>query len=266
MGVRRLNEQIVNFHLNDEYFSKNPSLDVQDTCWKVDKIIPLVDALFSDFCKKEVNLLDIGGGTGLICNRIATYIRNNYDKKVNKFLLDLSPGILEVQKKNNPDFKQALNEDIRKTTFNDKQIDLALIIDVLEHIPDPEVALKEIKRISKHVVLKVPLEDNLYTNIRNVLTRGRQRKDMYVRFGHVNFYNFKKLRSHIEKYCGRIVKFNFANTFSYFNNSDFYRAKMSKHDRFVNVMGEFTFRFSQYTSALIFSDFVMILAGCYEFP
>jgi len=69
--------------------------------------------------------------------------------------------MLDVQRKNNPDIKQTLNEDIRHTSLRDKHIDLMLMIDVLEHVPNPEEALEEARRVSHFLILKVPLEDNL---------------------------------------------------------------------------------------------------------
>jgi hypothetical protein len=48
--------------------------------------------------------------------------------------------MLDVQRKNNPDIKQTLNEDVRHTSLRDKHIDLMLMIDVLEHVPNPEEA------------------------------------------------------------------------------------------------------------------------------
>ena len=69
--------------------------------------------------------------------------------------------MLDVQRKNNPDIKQTLNEDIRHTSLRDKHIDLMLMIDVLEHVPNPEEALEEARRGSHFLILKVPLEDNL---------------------------------------------------------------------------------------------------------
>ena len=120
-------------------------LHEKDSNWKVSKIIPLVDKFISYINKDIINLLDVGGGAGLILNMISIYIEKNYSIKVNKYLLDLSPGMLDVQKKKNLDFKKAFNEDIRKTSLSNKEIDLILMIDVLEHVPQPMEALEEVE-------------------------------------------------------------------------------------------------------------------------
>ena len=191
--MKKINEYVKNLYLTDEYINKNPSFHVEDSPWKVEKIIPLVDRFISNFNKNEINLLDVGGGAGLILNTVSTYIEEIYGIKVNKFAVDLSPGMLGAQKKRNPDLRKALNEDIRKTSLGDKEIALTLMIDLLEHVPDPSEALEEVKRISKFVILKVPLEDNLILRAWNFINRGKPRQRVVETFGHINVYNFGKV-------------------------------------------------------------------------
>ena len=126
----------------------------EDSVWKTSKIIQLIDEYFSIENKTEINLLDVGGGAGIIMNNISSYIVDKYNIKVNKYILDLSPGMLDIQKRNNPDFKIALNEDICKTSLKETQIDITLMIDTIEHIPEPTIALAELKRISKYVCIQ----------------------------------------------------------------------------------------------------------------
>lgn len=165
-------EHITNFYLTDEYLTKNPSLHEVDSPWKVTLITPLIDRFAGTNNKGEIKLLDVGGGAGLILNAISTYIKENYSIKVKKFLVDLSPGFLQIQKARNPDFAKALNEDICKTSLSSKEIDLTLAIDLIEHVNNPTEALEELKRISRFVIFKVPLEDNLSYTIWNFCKEG----------------------------------------------------------------------------------------------
>lgn len=49
--------------------------------------------------------------------------------------------------------------DIGRLPFPDSSFDLVLAIEVLEHVPDPEVALTELARVARrHLVLSVPRE------------------------------------------------------------------------------------------------------------
>lgn len=120
--------------------------------------------------------------------------------------------MLEIQKKMNPNLKRALNEDIRKTSLDNKEIDLTLMIDVLEHVPNPTEALQELRRISKFVIFKVPLEDNLTLRVSNFIRRGETRQPIET-IGHINVYKFGKLKNEIEKYIGQILYHYFTNVF-----------------------------------------------------
>lgn len=142
---------MADLYRTNEYIRNNPSLHEEDSPWKIDKTIPLVDRFIGCIHKDNVNLLDVGGGAGLILDGISSYIEKKHQMNVSKYALDLSPGMLEIQKQRNPQLKRVLNEDIRSTTLRDKEIDLALLIDLLEHVPNPVKALEEIKEL--HVML-----------------------------------------------------------------------------------------------------------------
>jgi len=250
-----------NLYTTDEYVKHNPSLHVEDSPWKISKITPLVDVIFSHIDKKEINLLDIGGGGGVILKEVSEHI-NGKGVKVNKFALDLSPGMLSIQRKPNPDLKRALNEDIRKTSLGDKQIDIALMIDVLEHIPDPEEALEEIKRISRYAVFKVPLEDNLFLRTWNCVKRGRQKDRSAKDLGHINYYNSNSLRHQIEAHAGRILEFSFSNVFDYLKKSERHKARMKCRGKALNWFSGCVFRISPRLCSRLFTDFAMVLVEC----
>jgi SAM-dependent methyltransferase len=251
-------------YLKDEYLIKNPSLHEEDSPWKVSKIAPLVDTFINHINKKdEINLLDVGGGAGLILGAISTYIEKNFGIKVNKYALDLSASMLGVQKQRNPDLKLALNEDICKTSLGDKQMDLVLLIDVLEHVTDPAEALQEIKRISRFSILKVPLEDNLTGRTWNFIKRGAPRRDGIEKFGHINSYSFSRLRYQIEKHAGHVLDFYFTNVFQYFRNKERYKEKSGFLTRLNDFLASRLFLLSPGLSSSVFGDHVMVLVRCY---
>lgn len=253
---------IKNFYKKDEYITKNPSLHEEDSSWKIKKIIPLVDKFCCETKQDEINLLDVGGGAGLIINSISNYIQKNYGIKVNKFLLDLSPGMLENQKKVNPDYKLALQEDIQNTSLNNMQIDLTLMIDVLEHVSDPISTLKELKRISKFVIFKVPLEDNLFENTCNFFTFGRIRRNKIELAGHINVYNFDKLKSQIEN-NGQILDYCFTNASEWFSKDHHQRRNRRTLFKLKDLIAANVFRLSPKYCSYIFFDFVNILVKSY---
>ena len=248
---------IRNLYLTDEYILNHPNLHEQDSPWKLTKIKPLID-IFIKENKDSINILDVGGGAGLILNTTSKYIEEN-KIKVNKFALDLSKSMLKIQKKNNPDLKKTLNEDISKTSFKNKEIDLTLMIDVLEHIPDPEKALKELKRISKFIIFKIPLEDNLYFNSWNFIKKGIPRKEAIEKTGHINVYNFNNLRKQIEENVEEIIDYKFTNVFNYYLNSKDNKNNLKLKNKMINHSANLLFKISPKFCSKIFNDFVIFL-------
>lgn len=208
---------------------------------------------------QKLNILDVGGGAGLILKIIANEIENKYGVKVNKYLLDLSPLALEIQKKTNPDWKKALNENICNTSLQTKEIDLTLMIDVLEHIPDPILALKEIRRVSKFMILKVPLEYNLYYNIGDLLKKGKFRRQQIETYGHINVYDFSELKSQIEKYAGKVSSYEFTNAHQYRLSKN----NMGLRSKAINSIASHLYRLSPTLCSRIFFDHVIALLECY---
>lgn len=142
-------------------------------------------------------------------------------------------------------------------------MDLALVIDVLEHVPDPIQALAEIKRISKYAVFKVPLEDNLYSKIYNFLKKGRPRKSAINNLGHTNIYNSKKLVNQIEQNAGVILHVVYTNVYAYYLNNDLYKLKLPYIDKLLYFVAEKIYHFSPRVISALLTDFMVILVRCY---
>lgn len=256
-------ESIQNLYTSNEYIKKHPSLHEEDSPWKISKIIPLVDTIFTKHIleSKEINLLDVGGGAGVIMRDVSNYIENHYSARVNKYAIDLSPRMLEIQKKNNPNLR-TFNEDICETSFTNKEIDIALMIDVLEHVSDPKRALEELQRISKTVIFKVPLELTFVSCTWNFVNRGKPRKNAIEQLGHINIYTVDRLKQQIETHCGEITDIYFTNVFDYYINSEDYHHKLSNKSKILNRIGSCIFKVSPRLCSYLIMDFAMVLTKC----
>ncbi len=253
-------EQAGDLYRSDRYIDHNPSLHEEDSPWKVTKILPLVDQFIKLRSSKEINLLDVGGGAGLILKAVAGHLGTRHQICVNKYAVDLTPGMIEVQRRNNPDIKQSLNEDVHHMSLGDKHIDLTLMIDVLEHVPNPEGALEEAGRVSHFLILKVPLEDNLLLRTWNWIHGGEPRRRNARLIGHINNYSYRKLRCQVERHAGEIVEHSYTNVFQYSAQWD--RARLPLRHRIQNFAGATLFRFSPAMTSLIFFDYAMVLVKC----
>jgi SAM-dependent methyltransferase len=94
-------------------------------------------------------------GTGLFEAEII-----KYDPSINEIIgLDITPKFIElarIRNKDNGKMKFIVGDLENLLDFADQYFDIAVIIDGLHHIPRPVVALAELKRISKDVILCEP--------------------------------------------------------------------------------------------------------------
>ena len=102
---------------------------------------------------KPISVLDAGCGEGFTLSRFE-------EKRIGKNLegVDFLATAIKIGKKFHPKLK--LKEgNIYKLPYKDNQFDLVICTEVLEHLEEPEKALRELKRVTKkYVVLSVPNE------------------------------------------------------------------------------------------------------------
>lgn len=198
-------------YTSGDYIKKNPKLHVEDTPWKLAKVFPFVDYILPRLGTKNISLLDVGGGAGLILRAVAEHIRMK-GFNVDKYALDISSEMLDIQLKNNQD-AQVFCEDIHDTSFANKTIDILLLLDVLEHVPMPGDALREIRRIAKYMIINVPLEDHIAMKTFDRISKGSIRQHLLDTYGHVNKYSYCTIMEELN--CiGNVLKYEFTNSYS----------------------------------------------------
>ncbi|MBT3418922.1 MAG: class I SAM-dependent methyltransferase [Candidatus Magasanikbacteria bacterium] len=247
-------ESIEAFYTTDEYIKGHPTLHEEDSAWKIEKMKPFIDAFIKRTPKKEVCILDVGGGAGIILKNIAKYLQETHDKKVIKYCLDLSPGMVEIQTKNNQDIIKAIAGDIRETPFSDKEIDLVLMIDVLEHVQEPDKVIKEIERIATCALYKVPLEDTVYYKLMDRLTKGNFRKRLIEYVGHINVYNQQSLKKEVEGDKGIVIKEGLTNVYPYL-----LKTEKGLFSKVFNSIGVVLYKVAPKLSAKLLSDYALML-------
>lgn len=247
-------ESVKDFYTGEGYIEKNPDLHEADSPWKISVLLPFVDEFAKQHRGDVVSILDVGGGAGVILRELSRYLANRHGKSVKKYALDLSPGMLEVQKKNNPDMIETYARDIAHTGLADTSIDLVLMIDVLEHVTDVEQVLVEIRRIARYSIFKVPLEDTLYYHAMDVVTRGAFRKRIIAQIGHINVFSAESLRGVLRQQLGQIQKERFANAYDYLLTT-----KQTVFNRLFNMLGALVYRLSPSLAARLFNDYLVML-------
>jgi len=103
--------------------------------------------------KKVDSILDVGCGEGFTLNRLK-------EKGIGKKLegLEYLKAAIELGKRTYPDIK-IIQGSIYELPYKDNSFDLVLCTEVLEHLENPQDALKELVRVSnKYLVISVPNE------------------------------------------------------------------------------------------------------------
>lgn len=102
----------------------------------------LLDTLESDYVRKfgaGKDVLEVGCGTGLVLERIATFAKSARG-------IDLSPGMLQKARERGLDVQEASATDL---PFSDASFDVTCSFKVLAHIPEIEKALSEMARVTR---------------------------------------------------------------------------------------------------------------------
>ena len=99
--------------------------------------------LMSGALTKEMKVLEIATGTGLIAVNIADSVQSIT-------ATDFSPKMIEsAMKKRAPDNVRFTVEDATALSFSDQTFDAVIISNALHIMPDPELVLKNIRRVLK---------------------------------------------------------------------------------------------------------------------
>jgi SAM-dependent methyltransferase len=249
------------FYSSDTYFTYNSHIE-EDSAWKIQKLIPLVDDLLASELSLKLQILDVGGGSGLILRSIADYISNHHRREVVQLAMDLSPGFLDLQRKNNPRLSRTFHGSIESTPFADKELDIVLLMDVLEHLHSPAKCLREIKRIAKYVLLKVPLEKNLSMDLLELVFKYRTKRAGTDGVGHINFYRYSTLKKEIEANLGTILRASYTDVFSYLLSSTNRRQRLSFPRVVYCSIAKYCYKISPSITAKIFNDFIVVLVEC----
>ncbi|MFP3154651.1 class I SAM-dependent methyltransferase [Lachnospiraceae bacterium ZAX-1] len=99
--------------------------------------------LMSSVLQKNMDVLEVATGTGLIATHIANSVKSI-------MATDFSLGMIEkAKKKPCPDNVRFMVEDATDLSFPDRTFDAVIISNALHIMPNPQMVLKNIKRVLK---------------------------------------------------------------------------------------------------------------------
>ncbi|HUV71508.1 MAG TPA: class I SAM-dependent methyltransferase [Clostridia bacterium] len=144
---------------------------------------------------KVKKVIDIGCGEGypdkVICSQLP---------KIKLVGVDIGSQVLKKAKEQNPKIEYCLG-DVFKLNFKPAEFDLALILEVLEHLKEPEKAIKEVKKVAKKAIFSVPSEPwfSLVS-----LASGSYLKTKGRHPDHVNFWNLVSFEQLLRKHYNKV--------------------------------------------------------------
>jgi hypothetical protein len=105
------------------------------------------------------NALEIGCAEGIVINglREMLHIKKCYG-------LDVCSTFIKIGRLMHSEIEFIQTSGIR-IPFSDKSIDLVILSDIIEHIEDLDLFLREVKRVGRTVLLKVPLDKYLWRKL-----------------------------------------------------------------------------------------------------
>lgn len=135
-------------YINGEYLEKNPTWDVEDSPWKAEHILKIINR--NKLSPKSI--CEIGCGAGEILNQL----HKKMGDRCSFTGYEISPQAhricLEKEKEN-------LRFELKDFTLESgDKYDIILLIDIIEHLEDYFTFLKIIKDKSEYKILHVPLE------------------------------------------------------------------------------------------------------------
>ena len=138
------------------------------------------------------SVAEIGCGAGISTEKL----RGFFVDQQTFFASDLDPELVEMAKEKNKDVSFGV-ESIYDLKHVNGEFDLVFCLEVMEHLEEPEKALKEISRITKeYVIISVPREP--LWRILN-MARGSYWKNLGNTPGHINHWSKKGIAKFISK-------------------------------------------------------------------
>lgn len=155
--------------------------------------------------KKNSKVLEVGCGAGGIAKAI-----KKYRPDLDIYAIDISKKQIQIAKKNNNGANFLLGS-AYKIPFKNNFFDGVVMFDVLEHLDDPNLCVKEIKRVLKHkglFSLFTPIEGNILSVhgfIYNLFNFNP--KEKYG--GHVQNFNYSDVKNILERNKLNVVNKNY---------------------------------------------------------
>ena len=156
---------------NGKYLKSNPTWHVEDSPWKANQILKMLERNSIEF----TSIVEIGCGAGEILNQLHQVMST--DK--NFIGYDISIDAISLAREREKERLHFMHENF--LDINHKY-DLLLMIDVFEHVDDYLGFLRACNNKSKYTIFHIPLDIDVLGILRNVPIKTRKS------VGHLHYF------------------------------------------------------------------------------
>lgn len=180
-------------YTSSAYLERNPTWDSEDSPWKASLVAGVLQAAGLN----PTSICEVGCGAG----GVLVGLRRFYPQ-TELFGYDIAPDAARFWPEHEPANIHFRVGDF--FTLNERTYDLVLLLDVIEHIPDPFAFLENLRRVAANYVFIFPLDLSAI----NVL-REKPILDQRRNVGHIHYFT-KNLALELLRDCGyQVVRWEY---------------------------------------------------------
>ena len=190
-------DSVTDLYISGEFWNEIPDFLASQAPNKVRHLMDFIDfdVILHKLPNKTVSIADIACGAGKVSTGIAKQLRERYPEYQTKvYGYDLSPQAIETAKKLNTEGEFFCRD------FNDAgmSFDLALLIDVIEHVPDPDEFMQSAAKCSRFFAVSFAMDDNLANKL------STKRREATHASGHISLFDERRAVDLSKKY-GKLI-------------------------------------------------------------
>lgn len=166
-------QALKNIYTDGTYLDKNPQWHSERSPWKAEKISSIIKKNKIQF----QSIADVGCGAGEVLNCLL----KEFGESKNYSGYEISPQGFEIAKRKECNALEFFNEDLLSSFATG--FDIAMAIDVFEHVEDYYSFLKKLKNKARYKIFHIPLDLSVQSVLRSKPIIERRKK-----VGHIHYF------------------------------------------------------------------------------
>jgi hypothetical protein len=181
-------------YLTDDYVTKNPSWDIEDSPWKAS----FVTRILRDNGVSPASICEVGCGAG----GVLAELRHSFPD-AELFGYDIAPAAARFWPQHESAHIHFVVGDF--LAMNKRAYDVVLVLDVVEHVRDPLAFLSGLIGAARYYVLHIPLDLSSLSVIRERPLLAQRHN-----VGHIHYFTKNLALSMIEESGLRVVRHQYS--------------------------------------------------------